>query len=74
MVAVVIVVVVAIVHAAALANFLELPAALLRLATVLAMFADFFLQILFRLVDITLTLVVAVGAGGHGGSRQQLCP
>jgi uncharacterized Tic20 family protein len=67
---VVIVVMLVIAPVATLADFIELAAALLGLAAVLAMLADSFLQILFRLADVALALVITVGAGGRRHSGQ----
>jgi len=57
-------------HVAALANFFELPTALLRLLAVLAVLADGLLQVLFGLADVIAALVIAVGAGGRRRSSQ----
>jgi hypothetical protein len=57
--------VVAIAVPAAVADLFELAAALLSLATALAVFVDGFLQIVFRLLDVTATLVIALGTGGY---------
>ena len=51
--------------AAAVAGLFELAAALLSLATALAVFVDGFLQIVFRLLDVTSASVVVLGTGGY---------
>jgi hypothetical protein len=55
---------------ATLADFFELAAPLLGLAAALAVLADGFLQILFRLADVMAALVITVGAGGRRHSGQ----
>jgi hypothetical protein len=67
---VVIAVMVVIARVATLACFIELVAALLGLAAVLTMPADGLIQILFRLADVALALVITVGAGGRRHSGQ----
>ncbi len=65
-----IVVVIAIVHAAALAHFFQLASALLRLLAVFAMLAHGLFQVLFGLADVMTALVITVGAGGRCQSGQ----
>lgn len=68
-----VVVMIALVHAAAFADFVELPTAILRLPAVFAMLANSFLQVCFRFLYVVTALVLAVGAGGRGHSCQQRC-
>jgi hypothetical protein len=70
LVVVVIAVVLVIAPMTALADFFELPTALLRLLAALAVLADGLLQILFRFADVITTLVITVGARGRRNSSQ----
>jgi hypothetical protein len=67
---VVIAVMLVIARVATFADFFELAAALLGLAAALAVLVDGFLQILFRLADVTAALIITVSAGRRCHSGQ----
>jgi hypothetical protein len=71
LVPVVIVIVIAVAHLATLADLLELAAALLGLATALAMFTNRVIQVLFRFLNLATAVVIAVPSLSRKGRSEE---